>query len=163
MTPEEAVRSLLILGQVALQAGDYESAADAYGSILRITPNETALYNLASLHARGLGVRRDFLEGARLFHQAELLGNEQAGKLCRKCMFDYINEGFGNATAADLYAAMAVFVSRVYPEATNQAAEVGSGLHALAATYLNRGEQAKATTALHAIAEFGNQSQHRNE
>jgi tetratricopeptide (TPR) repeat protein len=120
MTPEEAVRSLLVLGQVALNAGDYESAIEAYGSILQLEQNEVALYNLGSLYARGLGLRQDYVEAARLFRQAELMGNEQAGKLCAKCMFDYLLEGLDQSRPSDLYAEMAVFVTRVYPEAEDQ-------------------------------------------
>ncbi len=156
MGPDEAMRSLLLLGQVALDAGDYESAVEAYASALQIEPNETALYNLGSLRARGLGGRRDFVEAARLFHQAELLGNERAGKLCGKCMFDHIHEGFDGRSPADLYAAMAVFVTRVYPEAADQRAEVNHGLFAIASTHLDRGEHAEAAKVLRAAAEFGN-------
>lgn len=155
MTPEEAVRSLLLLGQVALDAGDYESASQAYASLLKIEPNETACYNLGSLHARGLGARRDLVEGARLFHQAELLGNGQAGKLCAKCMFDYVNETIEGKRPADLYATMALFASRVYPEATDQGLEASRGLLAIGVTYLNQEEYAKAAKVLRAAAEFG--------
>ena len=55
--PEEAVRSLLLLGQTALDAGDFESAVIAYESVLKIEQDETALINLGSLYARGLGRR----------------------------------------------------------------------------------------------------------
>ena len=64
MSQEEAVRSLLLLGQVGLSARDYESAIEAYASVLKLEPNETAAYNLGSLYARGLGVRQDFAEAA---------------------------------------------------------------------------------------------------
>ena len=155
MTPEEAVRSLLVLGQTALNAEDYESAVDAYASALKIMPDEIASYNLGSLYARGLGVGLDFAEGARLFHQAELLGNEKAGKLCGKCMFDYVLTGFADKSPADLYAEMAVFVAKVYPEATNQKAEVANGLFAIAGTLFNGGAYAEAAKVLRASAEFG--------
>lgn len=156
MSPDEAMRSLLLLGQVALEAGDGESAVEAYASALQIEPNETAFYNLGSLRARGLGGRRDFVEAARLFHQAELLGNERAGKLCGKCMFDYLCEGLDDRAPADLYAAMALFVTRVYPEATDPRQEVARGLFAIASTLLNRGESAGAAKAYRASAEFVN-------
>ena len=155
MTQEEAVRSLLLLGEVATSAGDYESAVEAYASILKMEPNVTALYNLGSFRARGLGIRRDYVEAARLFHQAELLGNERAGKLCGKCLFDYVLDGFDGKTPADLYAATAVFVSRVYPEADDPKAEVNNGLRAIAATLYNRGGVAEAEKAYRAAAEFG--------
>lgn len=153
--PEEAVRSLLLLGQVALEACDYESAVEAFASVLRIESNEAALYNLASFYARGLGVRQDYVEGARLFHQAELLGNERAGKLCGKCMLDYVSDGIDDASPADLYARMAVFVSRVYPEADDQGLEVNHGLLAIAVTYLHKGDSVAAAKVLRAAAEFG--------
>lgn len=156
MSQEEAVQSLLILGQVALDAEDYESASEAFASILKLEPNEAAFYNLGSFHARGLGVRQDYVEAARLFHQAELLGNDRAGRLCGKCMFDYLLEGMAGRKPADLYAEMAVFVARVYPEAEDQHKEVNSGLFAIASTLANRGAYAEAAQVFRAGAEFGN-------
>ena len=155
MGTEEAVRSLLLLGQVALEARDYESAVEAYASVLKLEPNETASYNLGSIYARGLGVRQDFAEAARLFHQAELLGNERAGKLCAKCMFDYLHEGFADAGPLELHTAMAIFVMRVYPEATDPAQEVSRGLLAIAGTCLSQGAYAEGTRVLRAAAEYG--------
>lgn len=162
MSPEGAVNLLLVLGQTALEAGDYESAADAYASILKIEQNETALYNLGSFYARGVGLRQSYVEGARLFHQAELLGNAKAGKLCAKCMFDFLHEDFKSKSPADLYAAMAIFVSKVYSEVEDQKPEVNRGLFAIAATHLNKGEYDEAAKFLRAAAEFGNDeySQH---
>lgn len=156
MTLEDAVRSLLLLAQVALDSDDYESAAEAFASILQIEPNEVASYNLGSFHARGLGVRQDYIEGARLFHQAELMGNYRAGKLCGKCMLDYVCDGFYDKSPAELYAKMAVFVSRVYPQAADQKLEVNHGLIAIAMTFLNMGKRAEAAKVLRAAAEFGN-------
>lgn len=155
MSQPEAVRSLLLLGQVALNARDHESAVEAYASVLKLEPNVTAFYNLGSLTARGLGVRRDYAEAARLFHQAELLGNSQAGKLCQKCLFDYACEDIESKKPADLYAELAVFVSRVYPEATDHKQEVNRGLSAVADTLLSKGEYASAAKAFRAAAEFG--------
>ena len=155
MSVHDAVQSLLLLGQVALDAGDYESAVEAYASLLQLEPNEVASYNLGSFYARGLGVRQDFAEAARLFHQAELLGNERAGKLCAKCMFDYLYGDLGTKTPAELYAAMALFVLRVYPEATDQKLEVTNGLFAIAGTLASRGEQAEAQKVYLAATEFG--------
>lgn len=156
MSQEEAVRSLLVLGQVALNASDYESAIEAYASALKLEQNETALYNLASLYARGLGVRRNYAEAARLFHQAELLGNDRAGRLCMKCLYDSACEGLDDKKPADVYASMAVFVSMVYPEAADSRQEVNNGLLAVAATLSNRGEDAKVDKVLRAAAEYGN-------
>ena len=155
MSPEDAVRSLLILGQVALDAGDYESAVEAYASLLQIEPNEVALYNLGSFYARGLGVKRDYVEAARLFHQAELLGNDRACRLCAKCMFDHICHGLGAATPAEIYATMAVFVARVYPEAGDQRQEASNGLVAIAGTLLGKGLVEDAGRVFTAAAEFG--------
>ncbi len=155
MTQEEAVRSLLVLGDVALNAHDYESAATAYASALQIEQNVNALYNLGSLYARGLGVRQDFAEAARLFHQAQRMGNERAGKLCQKCMLDLIDAGIEDKTAAELYATMAVFVSRVYPEAEDQKVETNHGLFAVAATYYNKGALDKAKKVFSAAAKYG--------
>lgn len=153
MSVEEAVRSLLLLGQVAMDKGDHESAVEAYRSALALEQNETALYNLASLYARGLGVKKNYLEAARLFHEAELMGNERAGALCRKCMFDFVHVGIELKKPADLYAAVAVFVSRVYPEAEDKSQEVKNGLAAIAATCESKGETEAAAKALKAIDE----------
>ncbi len=155
MSQEEVVQSLLLLGQVALDAGDYESAVEAYASALQLGQNEVACYNLASLYARGLGVRRDFMRAAQLFHQAELMGNERAGKLCMKCLFDYACDGLGDKSPADVYAAMAVFVSQVYPEASDKKQEVYRGLLAVANTLSSRGEDDAAKKVFHAAEEYG--------
>lgn len=155
MTQEEAVRALLLLGQTALGNGDHESAVEAYASILKLEPNVTAFYNLGSLYARGLGVRQDYVEAAHLLHQAGLLGNDRAEKLCGRCMFDYVHKGLDDKTPADVYASMAVFVSRVYPEATSQKAEACNGLLAIAGTLLSKGELEQAKKVFSAAAEFG--------
>lgn len=156
MTADEAVRSLLLLGEVALNARDYESAVEAYASVLKLQQNEVALYNLGSFYARGLGVRQDYVQAARLFHQAQLLGNQRAGKLCGKCMFDYVHDGLLDKTPAAVYAQMAVFVSVVYPEAADQKQEVNRGLLAIANTCLSKGERDNATKVFRAAAEYGN-------
>lgn len=150
----EAVGSMLILGQVALDKGDYESAAEAYRSAIALEPNENALYNLASLHARGLGVRKNYLEAGRLFHQAELLGNKRAGSLCRKCMFDFVHEGIEHKTPTNIYAAMAVFVSMVFPEAENKPQEIRNGLFAIATTCGSKGEDEAVQKVLKAMEEI---------
>ena len=162
MTQEEAMRSLLLLGQVALNANDYESAVNAYASALKLEPNETAAYVLGTLYARGLGVRRNFLEAGRLFHQAELLGNDQAGKLCAKCMYDFLHEGIIAREPATLYAEMCVFASMVYPEATDQKQEVNNGLFAVASTLLRKGENAAAMKVFHAAADYGDDEAAQN-
>ncbi len=154
MSPEDVVKSLLVLGQVALDAGDFGSAAEAYASALQLEQDETALYNLGSLYARGLGVRRDFVKAATLFHQAELKGNEQAGKLCAKCMFDYVHI-FAAKAPADLYAAMVIFTAQVYPEAVDSKREVNNGLFAIASTHLNKREYSEAAKVFRAGAEYG--------
>lgn len=156
MTPMEAVRSLLVLGKVSLDAQDYDSAAEAYASALKVMPDATAAYNLASLYARGLGVKKNYLEAARLFHQAELMGNRQAGKLCSKCMLDFISIGFILKRPMDVYTAMCVFVARVYPEAESKPREVSRGLYAIASTFLSKGEHADAAKVFRAAAEFAN-------
>jgi TPR repeat protein len=161
MGPEDAVRSLFVLAEVALKANDYESAATAYASVLQIEQNVVASYNLASLYARGLGVRRDFTEAARLFRQAELLGNERAGKLCQKCMMDLVDDGLDDKTPAETYATMAVFVSNVYPEADDQRLETNRGLFAVAATHHDKGELDKAAKVFRAAAEYGDDEDSR--
>lgn len=68
ISKEEAVQSLLTLGQVATDAGDFESAVEAFASILKLEPNEAAFYNLGSFHARGLGVRQNYVEASSVAH-----------------------------------------------------------------------------------------------
>ena len=159
MSPQEVVSSLLYLAEVALGAADYESAATAYASVLQLEANATALYNLGSFYARGLGVARDYVEAARLFRQAELMGNERAGKLCKKCMLDYMNEDIATKSPADLYAKMAMFVLKVYPEATHQRAEAANGLVAVGLTNQSRGDVVAAKRLFRAAAEFGDDKQ----
>jgi TPR repeat protein len=71
-------------------------------------------------------------------------------------MFDYLLEGLDQSRPSDLYAEMAVFVTRVYPEAEDQHKEVNSGLFAIASTLANRGAYAEAAKVFRAGAEFGN-------
>lgn len=155
MSPEDVTKSLLYLGEVALAARDYESAATAYASVLQLGPDVTALYNLGSFYARGLGVPQDYTEGARLFHQAELLGSERAGMLCRKCMLDHVNADLGCKSPAETYATMAVFVSKVYPEIADQKSAACSGLVAVALTNQSKGDDSAAEKVFRAAAEFG--------
>ena len=155
MSPEEVVNSLLYLAQTALAAGDYESAATAYASVLQLENNAAALYNLGSFYARGLGVKQDYLEAARLFRQAELLGNPRAGKLCQKCMLDYMSADLKDKSPADLYAMMAIFVSKVYPEAAHPKAEAKNGLIAVALTSQSAGDEDGASKLFRA-AEYAN-------
>ena len=97
-TSEKIIGTMLMTAQVAMDKEDYDKAADVFKDILKLETNSTAAYNLGSLYAQGKGVERDFTEGAYYFHQAELLGDEQAGKLCLKCSMDFVHQNFNDKT-----------------------------------------------------------------
>ena len=145
-----------------IDAGRPEQAVDLYQRILEIEPKHpTALYNLGSLYAQGKGVAQDFLEAGCLFRQAELNGDTQAGKLCQKCLMDYMHQRMERGSASELYADVLQFIRRVYPEA-NAEVEANRKLFALAGLHFNRGEYAPAAKLLRPAAEFGNDGLSQN-
>ena len=101
---------------MAMDREDYAAAADQYKNILKLEPNETAQYNLGSLYAQGKGVEQNFMEAAYWFRQAELAGDEHAGKLCLKCSMDFVYQNFDGKTPEQLYTDMLRFIKYVYPE-----------------------------------------------
>ena len=81
LTSKDIIETMLLTAQVAMDKEDFDKAVEVYKDILNLEPNITAEYNLGSMYAQGKGVAQDFTEGAYHFHQAELLGDEQSGKL----------------------------------------------------------------------------------
>lgn len=165
---EENIRSndmmefMLNQAVVYINAGKPEQAVDLYRRILESEPEQpTALYNLGSLYAQGKGVDQDFLEAGYLFRQAELTGDTQAGKLCQKCLMDYMHQRMDRSTASELYADVLRFMQRVHPEADAEL-ETSRKLFALAGLHFNRKEYAPAAKLFRPAAELGNDGMSQN-
>ena len=159
---KDIVASMLDQALTYIDAGRPEQAVDLYHRILVTEPKQpTALYNLGSLYAQGKGVAQDFLEAGYLFRQAELTGDTQAGKLCKKCLMDYMHQRMELGSAAELYADVLRFMGRVYPEADAEL-EANRQLFALAGLHFNRGEYAPAAKLFRPAAEFGNDGLSQN-
>lgn len=162
ITSREMMDAMLDQALACLEGGAPERAVAMYRNILEVEPKQsTALYNLASLMAQGKGAPRDYLEAGTLFRQAEQCGDEQAGKLCKKCLMDFMHESMARDTASELYADVLRFMRRVYPEA-NAEEEASRNLLSLAGLHLNRKEFAPAAKLLRPAAEFGNDGMSQN-
>ncbi len=157
-----AIDRLLLMAEVAVEDEDYETAARTYRDILELEPDKTAQYNLGSLYAQGKGVGQDFMEGAYWFHQAELAGDERAGKLCQRCMLDFTHQNFDTKTPEQLYIDMTRFVGHVYPDTKDVRSEVCRKLYAIAGNHFNSEEYAAAAKLFRAAAEFGNDGYSQN-
>lgn len=158
----EMLETILMMADLAVDKGDYGQAVNIYKSILLQEPNETAQFNLGNLYAQGKGVEQDYLEGAYWFRQAELGGNEHAGKLCLKCSMDFVHQSFDTKTPERLYADMTRFVKYVYPEKTEENLEVCRRLYAIAGNHFNKGEYVVAAKLFRATAEFGKDGYSQN-
>ena len=162
VSPEGIMVFLLNQALFYINAGRPDQAVDLYHKILESEPKQpTALYNLGSLYAQGKGVDQDFLEAGYLFRQAELTGDTQAGKLCQKCLMDYMYQRMERGSASELYADVLQFIQRVYPEAGAEV-EANRKLFALAGLHFNRGEYAPAAKLFRPAAEFGNDGLSQN-
>ena len=102
LNSKDIIDMMVMMAEIAMEKDDF-AAADQYKNILKLEPNETAQYNLGSLYAQGKGVGQDFMEGAYWFRQAELSGDEQAGKLCMKCSMDFVHQDFDIKSPQQLY------------------------------------------------------------
>ena len=159
---KDIIDMMVMMADMAMDRGDYAAAADQYKNILKLEPNETAQYNLGSLYAQGKGVEQDFMEGAYWFRQAELGGDEQAGKLCLKCSLDFTHQNFDQKSPEQLYTDMVRFVKHVYPEIANADLEVCRKLYAIAGNHFNKKEYAAAAKLFRAAAEFGEDGYSQN-
>ena len=157
---KDILSHMLAVAEMALESGHPESAVQMYQNILKLEPNATAQYNLGSLYAQGKGVEQDFKEGAYWFHQAQLAGDEQAGKLCLKCMVDDTCQSLETKTAEQLYYRMLQFVKYVYAEQADKEMEACRNLYALAGR--RRQRPADAAKLLRAAAEFGEDGASQN-
>lgn len=155
------IETMLMAASVSIERGDYHQAVETYKNILQLEPNETAQYNLGTLYAQGRGVKKDFKEAAYWFNQVRITGDEQAGKLCMKCMMDFIHQGFEHKTAEKIYFDMMRFVKFIWPH-ENFEIEVNRNLYAMAGNHFNKEEYAEASKLFRAAAEFGNDGNSQN-
>lgn len=159
---KDVIDRMVMMADAAMDRGDYAAAADQYKNILKLEPNGTAQYNLGSLYAQGKGIEQNFMEAAYWFHQAELSGDEQAGKLCLKCSMDFVHQNFDGKTPEQLYTDMLRFIRHVYPENADADSEVCRKLYAIAGNHFNKEEYAAAAKLFRAAAEFGNDGYSQN-
>ena len=156
------IDTMLTTAEVAMDKGDYELAIETYKDILKLEANGTAQYNLGSLYAQGKGVKQDFIEGAYYFHQAELLGDEQSGRLCLKCSMDFVHRNFNDKTPKQIYTDMVQFIKRVYSDTDDVNIEVCRILYAVAGNHFNKEEFAEAFKLFRAAGEFGGDGYSQN-
>lgn len=159
---KDIIDKMVMMADMAMNDGNYERAVESYRNILKLEPNKTAQYNLGTLYAQGKGVEQDFMEGAYWFHQAELSGDEQAGKLCLKCSIDFSHQDFERKSPEQLYTDMMRFVKHVYPETNDINLEVCRILFAVAGNHFNKKEYSAAAKLFRAAAEFGNDGYSQN-
>lgn len=158
---KDIIDTMLTTAEVAIDKEDYKRAIETYKDILKLEPNATAQYNLGSLYAQGKGIKQDFQEAAYWFHQAELLGDEQAGKLCLKCILDFIHQDFDAKSPEQLYLSMAHFNRKVYTDVYIDL-EVCRTLYSVAGNHFNKQEFEKAAKLFRAAGEFGDDGYFQN-
>ena len=162
LTSKNIIETMLITAQVAMDKEDFEKAVEVYKDILKLEPNATAEYNLGSMFAQGKGVEQDLMKGAYHFHKAELLGDEQAGKLCLKCSMDFVHQDLNDKTTEQIYTNMAQFIKHVYPDTDDVNLEVCRLLYAVAGNCLNKEAYSKAFKLFRAAGEFGSDGYSQN-
>lgn len=162
LSSNSIIDTMLTTAELAMGKGDYELAIETYKDILKLEPNTTAQYNLGSLYAQGKGIKQDFMESAYYFHQAELLGDEQAGSLCLKCSMDFIHQNLDDKAPEQIYTDMMHFIKRVYPDADDINLEVCRTLYAVAGNHFNKQEYAQAAKLFRSAGEFGNDGYSQN-
>ena len=161
-TTEKVIDTMLKTAEVAMDSEDYSLAVETYKDILKLESNAIAQYNLGSLYAQGKGVGQDFRESAYWFRQAELSGDEQAGKLCLKCTLDFIHKNFDIKNSEQLYEDMVDFIGYVYSDTVNINLEVCRTLYAVAGNHFNKQEYSHAAKLFRAAGEFGNDGYSQN-
>lgn len=154
--------SMLNLMEIEMSKENYARVAEICMNILRLEPSVIAQYNLASLYAQGKGVEQDFREAAYWFRQAELGGDEQAGKLCLKCALDFVHQELEERKPEGIYTGMASFIRRVYPETDDLRSEVCRNLYAMAGNHFNKEEYNVAAKLFRVAAEFGGDGYSQN-
>ena len=157
----DTIDHMVAMADAAMAGGDYARAVETYHSILKLQPDITAQYNLGSLYAQGKGIKQDFMEGAYWFRKAEQGGDEQAGKLCQKCLMDFTYQNLEARTPSQLYSETICFEKYVYPEKDAEL-EACRNLYALAGNKFNKKEYPAAAKLFRAAAEFGNDGYSQN-
>ena len=152
---------LLAVAEKLLNEGQEEKAFQMYKTIATSGSNPTARYNLGSLYAQGKGTEQSFLEGAYWFRQVEKSGDEQAGKMVKKCELDYMRQNLVADTPKALYEKMKGFVAYVYPDESPNVM-IKRELTALGMHHFNQENYAAAAKLLRASAEFCNDGQAQN-
>ena len=155
---QDIIDSMIMMAGISIEQGDYKRAVETYKNVLELQPDKTAQYNLGTLYAQGKGVKQDFKEAAYWFNQA---GDEQAKKLCMKCMMDFINQDFEQKTSEQIYFDMMRFVKFIWPF-KNSELEVNGNLYAMAVNYFNKQEYTESIKLFRAAAEFGNDGASQN-
>ena len=158
---QDIIDSMIMMAGILIEHGDYERAVETYKNVLELQQNETAQYNLGTLYAQGKGVKQDFKEAAYWFNQVGLRGDEQAKKLCMKCMIDFIQQDFQHKTSEQIYFDMMRFVKFIWP-LKNSELEVNRNLYAIAGNHFNKQEYTEAAKLFRAAAEFGNDGASQN-
>lgn len=158
---QDVITAMLTLADVHMEQGDFVQAVATYKNIVGLQPNTTAQYNLGSLYAQGKGVEQSYLEGAYWFHQASLVGDAQAEKLCTKCMLEYAHQNIHQKTPRAAYEEMIRFASYLYPR-EDSTAIAARNLFALAGHHFNKKEYRLAALFFRAAAEFCNHGDSQN-
>ncbi|MCD8346818.1 MAG: sel1 repeat family protein [Lachnospiraceae bacterium] len=158
---EETTDVLLGKAEQLLNRGQFERAFQMYREIAMNASDTTAQYNLGSLYAQGRGTPQDFLEGAYWFRQAEKQGDEQAGKLVKKCELDYMRQNLNAYMPKEIFERMQKFVVRVYPEESEETL-VKRELTVLGMHHFNQKDYSSAAKLFRASAEFCDDGQAQN-
>lgn len=158
----DVIEMMIATADFAMKSGDYAKAVDTYKHILSLDSNATAQYNLGALYAQGKGIEQDFVEAAYWFHQAELGGDEQAGKMCLKCSLDFLHQEFALKTPEKLYIDMERLIKHVMPETNDVNVEVCRIIYGMAGNHFNKQEYTDAAKLFRAAAEYGNDGYSQN-
>lgn len=161
LSSQEVIDRMLVLAEICMGDENYEQAVHTYKQIVELQGNTTAMYNLGSLYAQGKGVKQSFLEGAYWFHQANLNGDEHAGKLRLKCMVDYLHQNLEQKTPKMIYNDMIEYALRLYPREDSSKIAVDN-IYNLAVHHLGKKEYTAAAKFLRTAAEYGNDGEAQN-
>lgn len=158
---QDVIDRMLIYAGICVDDENYEQAVHTYKQIVELSDNATAMYNLGSLYAQGKGVEQSFLEGAYWFHQANLNGDEHAGKLRLKCMSDYLHQNLEQKTPKMIYNDMIEYALRLYPREDSSKTAI-ENIYNLAGYHLGKKEFDAAAKLLRTAAEYGNHGEAQN-
>lgn len=158
---QDVINGMLMNADICMNQGNFKQAFDTYKQIVTMQPDTTAQYNLGSLYAQGKGTEQNFFEAAFWFHQANLGGDEQAGKLCAKCMMDYIHQNLDAKTSRMVFDEMIRLVSSLYPGDDSIAIAV-ENIYGIAELHFNKKEYAAAAKLFRAAAEYGKHGDSQN-